>query len=90
MTEEFEQWLISMAVAPVIDNLKTRINDTNSSELCKLKSKLSEQEFEKVSNYGSYITRKLTNQIITKLREDYSRGNKKNCLEAVKMIFELE
>lgn len=89
VTEEYYNWLNTLKVTPTIETLKDKFETINKAELEILKNKLSQDEYEKVTKYGNFITGKFSRMIIKNLIMLTKNGRELEYVNLVNQLFEL-
>lgn len=89
-TDEFFNWLSQQNITPTIECFKNKFESLNTDELAALKNKLTPEEFDKVTLYGNYLTKKYTSMVIKNLIKLSRNGRNLDYVNLVKELFELE
>jgi len=88
--QEFIDWLSFMDLTPVILKIKNNFHEINKAELEGFLKNKSVEDSEIVSDYGKHVTDKYARLFIRNLRSVSENGKKKEFVELVNELFELQ
>lgn len=88
--QEFIDWLSFMDLTPIILKIKNNFHEINKAELEGFLKNKSNKDSEIVSDYGKHITNKYARLFIRNLRSVSENGKKKEFVELVNELFELQ
>jgi len=89
IADEYMVWKNGLQLSPTIESLKNKLFSYSEKELSTLKKKISEEEFNCVSRYSEFITKKYLGLIIKNLRDLSKNGSNPEYIEFVNNLFEL-
>jgi len=87
---DFMDWLSSQDLTPVIIKIKDNFHQINNSELKGYLKTNSIRDSETISNYGRHISDKYARLFIRNLRTVSQNGKRKEFIELVNELFELQ
>jgi glutamyl-tRNA reductase len=87
--DEFYSWVSTLNLAPTIDSLSDKLNILTLSGLKNLKSGVTENEFDRMSEFGECIKKKYLGLIIKNLKELSNNGQKPEYINLVNNLFGL-
>lgn len=87
--QEFNEWLDSLELTPIILKIKNNFHKINSSELEGFIKKRSVQDSELIATYAQHITEKYARLFIKNLKSLTENGKKKEVVDFVGELFEL-
>lgn len=90
IAEEFIVWENGLQLSPTIESLKKKLISYSKNELSNLKKRISKEEFNCVSQYSDFITKKYLGLIIRNLRRLTRNGNNLEYIDLVNNLFDLE
>ncbi len=87
--DEFFSWVSTLNLAPTIDSLSDKLDVLTSSGLKNLKSSVTENEFDRMSEFGELIKKKYLGLVIKNLKELSNNGQKPEYINLVNNLFGL-
>ena len=90
ITDEFFSWVSTLNLSPTIDSLKSKIEIITSSGLKSLKSSVTEEEYDKLLEYGDFLKKKYLGLIVKNLKILSKNGQKPEYINLVNNLFELK
>jgi len=88
-SSEFFSWLSALSLTPTIAHLKKKFSTISAHELKRLKNRLSEENFQKLQEYGGLLQEKYLGYIIKNLKTLSRDGQQVEYIELVNNLFEL-
>ncbi|MEW5813998.1 MAG: glutamyl-tRNA reductase [Spirochaetota bacterium] len=87
---DFSSWFNTLKMTPTIESLNCKFDSMNEQELRRLKSKLSDNEYQKVQEYARFIKGKYLGLVIKNLKRLSDTGKKLEYIDLVNELFELK
>ena len=87
---EFNQWAREMEVSPIIQKLKTALEDIRQEEINRFTKKLSNKEAEVVSKVTKSMMQKVIKLPVLQLKAACKRGEADNLVDVLNQLFDLE
>ena len=87
--DEFFSWVSTLSLAPTIDSLSDKLDILTSSGLKNLKSSVTDNEFDRMSEFGELMKKKYLGLVIKNLKELSNNGQKPEYINLVNNLFGL-
>ncbi len=88
-SDQFFEWLNTLALSPTIQGLKSVIGKLGAEELRKLSNRLPPEEYRRVEEYAKYIEGKYLGLLVRRLKALSQNGRQLECLDIVNRLFDL-
>ena len=86
---DFHTWVRSLNLTPTIGSLKVKLKSITDNELKNLAHKITEEEYQRVSDFAHMVNKKYLGLVIKNLKALSHDGSKIEYIEMVNRLFEL-
>ncbi|MBN1252414.1 MAG: glutamyl-tRNA reductase [Bacteroidales bacterium] len=90
VTADYMDWLIMRGLSPIFSKIKKNFQEINEKELEGFLKANSIENKKEIIDYGKHITDKYARLFIKNLREIVKNGEKKEYIESINKLFELQ